>query len=116
MKVIHEYVRISYFFTDPNFATDVAVEVRGKVWNENSKDTVSRIADELETLTEQQFTDSENVSQILNKFCEKEKIKMGKLFPLLRYALTASHIGAAVPETIAVLGRSQSLARLRSVQ
>ena len=113
MRIISEYVRIIYFFVEPDFSSEATKEMRNKVWNENSKETLTKIANQLERLTSEEFNSPELIAEQLKQFCEVEKLKMGKLFPLLRYSLTGSQIGAGIPETFSVLGIETSLNRLR---
>ena len=69
---------------------------------------------QLENLSETDFTVS-SISNILTSVCEAENIKMGNLYPTLRYALTGTFVGAAIPETIHVLGKDKSILRLNQV-
>ena len=55
------------------------------------------------------------ISQQLTAICEEENIKMGNVYPTFRYALTATFVGAGVPETIHVFGKERTLARLELV-
>jgi len=114
MRIVQEFDRIAYFFTEPDYQSNDSVLMKEKVWKERSGEWISMTVSQLENLSETDFTVS-SISNILTSVCEAENIKMGNLYPTLRYALTGTFVGAAIPETIHVLGKDKSILRLNQV-
>lgn len=55
---------------------------------------------------------AENLEQVLKSFVEAEGIKIGQIIHALRVAVTGKAIGFGMFETLAILGRESSLARI----
>lgn len=112
MRIVSEFTRISYFFESPNYESQQAKEMKEKVWQaEKSSNWMKIMNEKLKDIPDEDFT-VDTISQKLNELCEEESVKMGKVFPSFRYALTGSFVGAGIPETIHVLGKETTLNRL----
>ncbi|MDB5176704.1 MAG: gltX, partial [Candidatus Saccharibacteria bacterium] len=56
----------------------------------------------------------ESIQQMLNNLLEQTGEKPGTLFSLIRFAITWAPFSPALPETMTVLGRDKTIARLQS--
>jgi len=60
--------------------------------------------------------DAESLDTALHAFCEQAGIKIGQIIHALRVATTGQAVGFGMFETLAILGREETLARLRQSQ
>ena len=113
MHLVKEFGRIAYFFQEPRYDTEESLSMREKVWTADSARWMSVAAAKLESISDDNFT-LESITSKLSELCQEENVKMGKIYPSFRYALTASFVGAGVPETILTLGRLHSIQRIQN--
>lgn len=67
------------------------------------------LKDELSGLT---AWDNKSIHTMINKVAEKHEIKMGKIAQPLRVAITGSSVSPSIDDTVRLLGREKTLARL----
>ena len=67
-----------------------------------------------ESLAKADFNDLEDLQNTLNKLLEQTSQKPAILFSLIRYALTWAPFSPGLPETMQVLGKDTTLARLQT--
>lgn len=77
---------------------------------EGARDLLARFADELQAL---EPFEAAAIDQLLHDFVEREGIKIGQIIHAVRVAATGKAVGFGVFETLALLGRERSLARIR---
>ncbi len=68
------------------------------------------LAERLETL---EAFDAENLERLFKWYCDEAGIKLGKVGPLVRRALTGAASSPGIFEVMAILGRERSVGRLR---
>lgn len=104
--------KCSYFFTDPNLASDDALAFRAKAWREpESGEALRLLAPKLAALpawtaaaiAECCAAQSQEAASSLSK---------SQLMQALRFKLTGTMVGAGVPETMELLGQKVVLDRL----
>ena len=101
------YPAVSYFFEPVVLKDDVAI--KNPVEFKNVMDMLFDCC--IETF---QFT-ADNIKRHLEEFCAIENCKMGKILPDLRMALTGGIPGPHLPETMEILGKEESLQRIKSL-
>lgn len=67
---------------------------------------------ELAKLSDEEFLDADKTQQVLNDLLKATDEKPSTLFSVIRFALTWAPFSPGLPETFAVLGRPESLARI----
>ena len=98
------------FGPDDAFAYDPkAVE---KVLAKGDRNGYSVLADLLGELETADWT-AAALDDLLKAFCDKHSLGMGKVAQPLRVAVTGATISPAIGETLALLGREKTLARIR---
>ena len=102
----------SYFFTEPtpNWSMIDDNKQLKKLSREEHLQLLKVAKDALE---QSDFT-AEKLQETLNKLLETTGQKPGILFSLIRFALTWAPFSPGLPETMAVLGRERTLARLQT--
>eukprot|EP00011_Vannellida_sp_DIVA3-517-6-12_P013809 CAMPEP_0114605350 /NCGR_PEP_ID=MMETSP0168-20121206/1011_1 /TAXON_ID=95228 ORGANISM="Vannella sp., Strain DIVA3 517/6/12" /NCGR_SAMPLE_ID=MMETSP0168 /ASSEMBLY_ACC=CAM_ASM_000044 /LENGTH=592 /DNA_ID=CAMNT_0001816201 /DNA_START=93 /DNA_END=1869 /DNA_ORIENTATION=+ len=113
MQRVEDYKKAAYFFSPPDLSTDAAVQLRKKAWKDNSYSLLLALAEELEAEAGPNAGEQE-VQAAIGRALAREGAKQRDLFMPLRYLLTGTSVGAAVPETMALLGVAECAARLRS--
>lgn len=105
-RTLDELAEVSAFY----FRSDITFdEASAKKWlNEEGKNNLTAIKDELEKLTD--FT-SENVGNIFKAILEKTGQKMLALAQPCRVALTGTTVSPGIYEVIAILGKEETLKR-----
>jgi glutamyl-tRNA synthetase len=105
---VHEILEQSMFFFEAPTHYDEAFAK--KRWKENTPGILLKLADILES-TEQFST--EYLHDVVHKFMEDNGIGAGKLMPGLRLALVGSGMGPDLSQIMAILGKTESLERIR---
>lgn len=97
----------SFIITDrPLPMTDKAQSILDK----GGCDTLGKLLPELETIQDWQI---DQLKHVVSHFAEKNGLKLGKIAPALRAALTGTTVAPGVFEILDILGRDEALARLR---
>lgn len=107
---ISEFWDAGHFFFQRPAQFDASV-VKSK-WNEQGRNSLGLLGEQLGALTD--FS-SAGVDQFLHSFLQQNNLKAGDLLPILRVALIGSKNGPAVYEIISLLGKEETLQRLRRV-
>lgn len=76
----------------------------------DAKPLLAQFAEYLPTV---ESFDAESLDTALHAFCEQAGIKIGQIIHALRVATTGQAVGFGMFETLAILGREETLARLR---
>lgn len=101
----------TYFFSDPEI--DIEMITNNKFLKKLSEEELSELlqnaANELENTT----WDEESLQATLNQLLEQTGKKPAELFSLIRISLSYAPFSPALHQTLAVLGKNISLARLR---
>lgn len=108
---LSEFWDNGYFFFQKPASFDAGV-VKGK-WNSSAKQNFEWLADELNSANDFSAT---AIDQFLHSFLQKKNVKAGDLLPILRVALIGTKNGPAVFEIISLLGKAETLERMKAVQ
>lgn len=97
-----------FYVARPEEWTDKAV----KALDDEGKTLLSGLLENLGALGE---WNHDALEQAVQSFAEAQDTKLGKVAQPLRAAITASHISPSMFEVMAVLGKEETIARLRSI-
>ncbi|MFM8438133.1 MAG: hypothetical protein ACKOAX_06630, partial [Candidatus Kapaibacterium sp.] len=89
-------------------------EFHAKTWNDASASLLSDIADLCEAIPEEEFVHT-RIHEAVQEFLKARSLKFKDVANLLRLALTGISVGAGMMDTMEVLGKTRSVARLRSM-
>ncbi|KAF9366019.1 Glutamyl-tRNA synthetase [Mortierella sp. NVP85] len=103
-----------YFFKAPTYTSDESVAYRKKIGDE-TLGTVLPLALERLKADESAELGNEDAKQILKDVADKLGLKLPVVMNALRYTVSAVKVGAAVPETLATLGRPCVVNRVEHV-
>ena len=96
-----------FFFEAPTEYEEKAVK---KVWNEGTSEVIK---DFILTLENSDF-EAEALKQDIHDFAESKGLGMGKVMMPLRLSLVGELKGPDVPDILQILGKEESIARLRN--
>jgi glutamyl-tRNA synthetase len=105
---VHEILEQSMFFFEAPAQYDEAFAK--KRWKEDTPGILLKLADILETA--EPFS-AEYLHDLVHKFMEDNGIGAGKLMPGLRLALVGSGMGPDLSQIMTILGKTESLKRIR---
>ncbi len=74
------------------------------------RDTLAKLLPTLEAVDHWQF---DNLKDAVGQFAEQNDLKLGKIAPPLRAALTGSNVSPGIFDVLNVLGQQESVARIR---
>lgn len=109
-KRIPELVESALIFTggQPRAFTDKAAEML----NSNAIDILSAVVSAINTLDNWQ---EEEIKLCIKAFCDKEALKMGKVMQPIRAALTGGGPSGDLIETMLILGKAETIDRLKNI-
>lgn len=112
LKYFGELAQLTaFFFEEP--AGHAAAFAENKQLKKLTADERTKILDAVvHTLEDSDFTE-ENLEQKLRTLIESQQTKPGILFGLMRAAITGSNVAPGLFETMRVLGKQKTLARLK---
>lgn len=102
----------SYFFASPT-PNWTMIDTNKQLTKIDRSRQIELLRAAAHALESTDFT-AEALQQTLNQLLEQTGEKPGTLFSLIRYALTWAPFSPALPETMEVLGRDQTLSRLQA--
>lgn len=102
------YTDGKFFFEAPSSYDEKAVK---KAWNEQ---TASLMNDFAEALHGTEIFEAENLRHIIHDFAETRGLGMGKVMMPLRLALVGELKGPDVPDILQVLGKEESVGRIKN--
>ena len=102
------YTDGKFFFEAPSSYDEKAVK---KAWNEQ---TSSLMNDFAEALQGTEIFEAENLRHIIHDFAETRGLGMGKVMMPLRLALVGELKGPDVPDILQVLGKEESVGRIKN--
>lgn len=102
------YTDGKFFFEAPSSYDEKAVK---KAWNEQ---TSSLMNDFAEALHGTEIFEAENLRHIIHDFAETRGLGMGKVMMPLRLALVGELKGPDVPDILQVLGKEESVGRIKN--
>jgi glutamyl-tRNA synthetase len=102
----------SYFFTEPT--PDWSMIDNNKQLGKMDRSRHIELLQTAKSALESTDFNPESIQQTLNDLLEQTGEKPGTLFSLIRFAITWAPFSPALPETMTVLGRDKTLARLQS--
>ena len=102
------YTDGKFFFEAPSSYDEKAVK---KAWNEQ---TSSLMNDFAEALDGTEIFEAENLRLIIHDFAETRGLGMGKVMMPLRLALVGELKGPDVPDILQVLGKEESVGRIKN--
>lgn len=85
-------------------------EKAARLLNDETRDTLGKLVLELEALSEWSI---ESVEEAVRSFVETHELKLGKVGPPLRAALTGTTNAPGIFDVLAALGQQESCARIR---
>lgn len=97
----------AFFFTEPIIYDE---KLKNKVWR---PDTVEMLNAVVKFLTEQDNFTPESLEPALKDFIGKNGFNMGQVMNTLRLALVGSAFGPGIAGIISVIGREQSISRIK---
>ncbi len=106
MQTVGDFWELSGFLFEPQ-------ETDEKAWSKVMKDgAAENLARAREALAEVEPFDQEHVERALSELVETLDVKPGKLFQPIRVAITGKTISPGIFESVALLGRDETLARI----
>jgi glutamyl-tRNA synthetase len=113
MKTLHDLPTLtSYFFTEPT-ADWVMIDDNKQLSKIDRARHIELLQSAKSALESTEFN-AESIQNTLNELLETTGEKPGTLFSLIRFAITWAPFSPALPETMEVLGRDKTLARLQN--
>ena len=106
-KTLVEMVAISrYFYEDVNHYDEAAVQ---KQFKADTAETLRVVKDQLATIDDWQGT---AIHHAINQACEQLGVKLGKVGPALRIAVTGGTSSPSLDVTLELVGKARSLQRI----
>ena len=96
-----------FFFEAPTSYDEKAVK---KAWNEETATILNELSTQLETWDMK----PEIIKQKIHHFAESKSLGMGKVMMLLRLSLVGELKGPDVPDILEILGKEESVARIKN--
>ncbi|WP_312323558.1 glutamate--tRNA ligase [Soonwooa sp.] len=96
-----------FFFEAPTSYDEKASK---KAWNEETGSLMQEFADQLQTSN----FESETLKQTIHDFAEAKGLGMGKVMMPLRLSLVGELKGPDVPDILSILGKDESILRLKN--
>ena len=109
-KTLVELLDLSYYLYAER-PLEIAPKA-AKILDKGGRDVLRDILPVLEAIDEAGWTE-ETLEERIKAFAEAQELKLGKVAQPLRAALTGSNVSPGIFEVLAVLGREESLARIR---
>ena len=100
-----------YFFTDPDI--DVELITKNKFLKKNSEEELSALLQDAAAQLEDSDWDEDALQTTLNQLLSQTAKKPAELFSLIRISVSYAPFSPALHQTLAVLGKNTTLARLR---
>ncbi|KAJ7494607.1 hypothetical protein B0H11DRAFT_2276807 [Mycena galericulata] len=111
---IHDIVSLApYLFVEPNYTSEEAHRMIRRVTAEQRCQILSNVYSVLESV-ELPVWDAQTLLDSMNKQRELKQTPLNMFLPVVRHALTAMKDGPPIAELMVVLGKSRTLARLKS--
>ncbi len=106
-----------YFFThpEPNFEMISTNKQLKKLESIEIRNLLETVIDELQSLSEEDWN-AENIQSLLNSLLEKTGTKPGILFQLIRICATWAPFSPQLNDTLAVLGKAETIDRLQEAK
>ena len=102
------YEQGKFFFETPIDYEEKAVK---KAWNPVAAEVMSKLST---TLSELENFKSENLKNLVHDFAEAESLGMGKVMMPLRLCLVGELKGPDVPDILEILGKEESVVRIKN--
>ena len=102
---------ISFFLTEPNLNSDLAISSKLKCWKVTSESIAIEFIKKLESLSTDDFTKS-NIKSLLNNIIKTKKVPKPQVLQPLRYLLTGNWEGLLIEDIVFLLGKDRSVKRL----
>ncbi len=109
-KTLVELLDLSYYLYAER-PLEIAPKA-AKILDKGGRDVLHDLLPVLEAIDEAGWTE-ETLEERIKAFAEAQELKLGKVAQPLRAALTGSNVSPGIFEVLAVLGRAESLARIR---
>ncbi|WP_038037029.1 glutamate--tRNA ligase [Thermopetrobacter sp. TC1] len=109
-KTLVELLDLSYYLYAER-PLEIAPKA-AKILDKGGRDVLRDLLPVLEAINEAGWTE-ETLEERIKAFAEAQELKLGKVAQPLRAALTGSNVSPGIFEVLAVLGREESLARIR---
>jgi glutamyl-tRNA synthetase len=106
---LRDFIEKGDFLLNP-ISTFDEVQIK-KRWKENSVELLNGVCEFVEEI---KLFDVEHINESLHDFMDKNAIKPGDLMPLMRLSLAGTMQGPGVPEMISLLGKEESLFRMKN--
>jgi glutamyl-tRNA synthetase len=105
---------LQYFLTNEiTYDLSMLEHEKMKVTPEIAQQALQALHEDIQTLSDEQITDEEEIKAHLVKTVERLEFKNGHVFWPLRVALTGAQYSPGVFELIRILGKEKSLARIQ---
>ena len=116
MKTLRDLPNLTeYFFVRPNPNWQMINENKqlAKIPRNDLLNLLEIAHEKLAKLSDEDFKNTEILQNILNELLAETETKPMILFSIIRFALTWAAFSPGLPETISVLGRNETLARIK---
>lgn len=100
---------------DDFFIEDAELTYEAKAWEKRlvkDEEAADRLAAFRDVLAEAEPFEADHLQKVLHQFVEQQQIKIGQIIHALRVAVTGKAAGFGMFETLELLGRDRSLARI----
>lgn len=116
IKLLHERIHLlpeladfgAYMFTQPV----IDEEFKAANWNENAKDILGGLHSAIAAVDAENFNHT-TVHEAVSSFIKERGIKFKDVGNILRLAVTGKSVGAGMMDTIAILGKDESVQRIQ---
>ena len=111
VHTLNDYVDFSsYFYTEPNYA-EADEKYKSKHWTTDSKARLAELLPKFEALD---VWDHDSLERTVREYAEANGIGAGKLIHPIRLATTGRGMGPGLFELLVVIGKEESLRRIRT--
>lgn len=100
------YENGKFFFVAPTSFDEKASK---KAWNETTSEMMTLLSEKLASIN----FDAETLKNEIHHFAEEQSLGMGKVMMPLRLALVGELKGPDVPDILAILGKDESISRIK---
>ncbi|KAG0246902.1 Glutamyl-tRNA synthetase [Mortierella sp. GBA43] len=115
IKNIHDVPELcGYFFKTPTYTSEESVAYRKKIGEDTLRAVLPMALDRFK-IDKSTGLDSEEAKQTLKAMADELGLKLPVVMNALRYTVSGVKVGAAVPETLATLGRPCVVNRIERV-
>lgn len=116
VEIVQEKIKTLDEFSELNDFIFKEIEISDEILNELKKaeDSAERLRKLHDKLDEVEDFNSENIENILRKFCEDNGLKPSKIFQSIRMSVSGKKITAGLFESLELLGKEKTIQRIKN--